>query len=746
MILEKQLSNSTANVGLINLTLGLSDQTIKVVQEFLATLQSVSVITEDIPKSKPEDLNKVFYENYKLYYDTYRSKVCVEELDLYERLVNFICMSNMKVADLKSLKHLVKNYYISDNNQFNYGELECQFNVNVGVEYKIVYKNESYVGVYSNEEDPTKLKSSYTKLLSSEYLYKISDGVIKVRKFKDGSYVRFRFMFNVDSFDEVKLFINNVLNDSLFSKWQFKGVCNDEDIIKIRYIYSIKKTLQESIELAEEGVDAIKSMDFITYKCMDIVRKKMYFSSYARSDGFSSIFYEIKDFLIPLLLHYFVPEKDKEFFYKMINYVTCSTRFYSMMGYAGFEEKSKEGVKSILENRGKMERLISKILYNKSLSKKEDFVYQNAFHANKFFGITSYDQVDKIVDIITRRDSYKNFNIQEAEKDEMYLSKINDKSPFDDIGVSEETVYLSIMAINALYKIPDSKLRNEKRAELIKRAKRFINKDEYDMFGEIIVKFTSESDGLFYYLPKESMSIKVNLFKNIRDYFEDNEYIKKNRSSAMVAFIEGYASNTTLYENINDVSVVINDVERIITEGGVTELYGANKGNPVKLEDCCIVPTPYVNAFSKIPIEGDYNGEYILSKREIANIIKYVLSVDLNEIEEESVGYTAMQHTVSVQEECAAIYVNENDNLKVEDGYEDSTLGQVDTKSITTGVIYQQEQDVFVGDSVQENVCNNVSTPVDSVVEQTNISSSSSVTINQKFGWFEIVQGETKIF
>lgn len=708
MILENSIQNE------LNTFIGITDSTLNIIQEFLSVIEDATTLTSDITKKSGDEISALAYKAYINNYEFFRSKVCQQDAVIFEKLINYICMSSYATISLKKFPEFKNNYYISDHSQLGANGFLSTFNTPVGIEYKLYYKTETFSGVSVASDkfsfsSKYSLSNAYNNLFSQSNMKKISDGLIKVIRFKDGSSIKMKFLINTPSLDEFKININKILNEEFFKKWQFKGLCNDLELLQIRYIFKIKNDLEHIFNLPGDKGD-LKSIDLITYKCISWVISTMQFRAISGLNPTSGILTEIREIVVPLCIIYFIPEKDRELFYKLINYITYATPSNSTMGYNGLTEINREKTISILENMGKMERLLGKVIYNKSISKKDMTLRLNTFYHRQPLTITSLSDLEYMIGYITNLESYKKFN--PGTNDDSFLTQTTKVEPFKHLGISEEGMYLALMAVNALYKIPDYTIRNNSRADIIKRAKRFVDANEYERFSEIIIKFTTEEENKFCYVPPTKMNLDISIFGDFYCVFTEDMFIKKDLSlfgAYKMPVNNGYSAKKTI-NNTNNLLQAYKDINQLFLDGLVIDF---KKQVVDSANDCFIAITPTIDELSWVFSEHIISGCPHLRNKKIANLVESVLGIEYGFIAspKEGVEYeeynASITDTNNIYQEGSVIVtpinniINGVQNNDIESNTNNcDTFQQIDNTSVT------KEQPCVTDITSSQNICN----------------------------------------
>lgn len=651
------LENSTNNE--LNIFTGMTDSTLMIIQEFLNVIEDATTITTDIAKKEGAELSELAFNAYINNYEHFKSRVSQQDLDTFEKIVNYICTSSYKCVDLKEVIEFKSHTYESDYGQFGDNK-QCSFNTKVGIEYKLCYKNEVFTGVnctlIANRNNIYTLSSAISNLFSDSNLTNISNGLIKKRTFKNGSFIKMKFILNTTSFDEFKLNISNIMKDEFFQKWQFRGIPSKEDFLRIRYFHKLKSELFGKSRFMGDEKE-LKSMHPITYYCINWVINTSYFRATSSKNPSSAVLNDIRDFIVPICMDYFVPDSDKELFYKLIYYVTYANNLEATLGFNGLSETNREKALCIIENLEKMRRLIGKVVYDKSIASKDINLRLNTFNPQYPLCVNNFNDVDLLVEYITNLSSFKDFSLDKINHEESLFDDNSKTEPFKEIGISEEGMYLALLAIKSLYEMSNKGIRDNARSLIIKRAKRFVDANDYEIFSEIITKFTEEEEHKFIYIPSNKMDINTHAYKSISNYFTDGKYINKRIPSGSTLYVSLKGDNRPFIKTIkstNNLFEAYSSLNKFFLQGLISTREGKYLDS---INECFISLIPSLDILSWRFEECILSGNPQLRNQKIAALVKEVLEVEdgyiaypKDGVEYEEVSFNNSTNSVSVTE------------------------------------------------------------------------------------------------
>lgn len=568
------------------LTNELTDQTLNIIREFLKTIEESSKFDKNITRLEPKDFTKAVYDSFIYNYEHFKSQVHESDLPLYEKVINYICVSGYDSTKLNDIKELRLNSFIESmvfSNDYTLGA----FNTPVGIQYHLIRSKGSFKGICCSDIDDSYydsqlcVSSAYKKLFAGPYLLQISKGVIKANSFQEGSFIKMKFWLTTIDFDSFKKAIANIINDNIFKRWCYSQIPTQMEDLEIRLFFTIRDYLKSS--KSDHHFDDLNIAKPITFKCIDWTIRKC--TSIYNPQTYNK---KLRDIIMKVCLQLFIPDEDKEFFYKITKFLTLENGEYAILGYNGLLETNKKEAEKINLNLQKMERRLREIVFGKSANNRE---IKNTLNVNTFSILAlpaNINEFQGFLKFILDSDVYKNFNPNFNDNEiDLFLQTTKFPNPFESIGISEETALLVTMVANCLLKIPEQDIREEACKRVLDKAKRIVNKNNYLKFKDIVLKIIKFNNGIFENLPEQNTNLQAVLYSSRNEVFFTSkaEESKENSLESILMkpnvfnsyFIKDDRSfNPFCVNSSNNIELVRKTVESFIEDKLIYKYNGAS--------------------------------------------------------------------------------------------------------------------------------------------------------------------------
>ena len=479
--------NSTSDNDTVR---GISVKTFDIINDFLLEIKLSNKVTDF--KDYKQNPTKRF-EAYSNSYDKYYNMVRVEDRLIFSKLVNYITAENeIKFAD-------------NNEHTFNYRDYLYSHSSNLPliVNYKASYKGAIINGLFEEK--------SY---IESDLIYNLEKYLLRsfianadrlnwserskiIDEIKIEAYPCYNIDFNTSDLFKLEKTTSKILDSQHFKEWEFVGLRDVDELNLLSFIFSAKN---EVISHKGCGATVLNNIN------VDTCRYASHLIHAIKCNNLNNISnveekYNIYNKLYPYIYRQIIPQ-DRDFFAKLVNYLSFENENYSMHGYDVTGENGTCSY-SLYSKAETIERheLFNKIRHicdNRKPSKDIGYFGNYSSFCHSFLGGSAVSENNdfkerriKALKDIMSNDLFINWKFSglktDEEKEFELPSNIDTLKPY---GFSENSFFVLSYFINHLCRIGSQEDRDIEKDKLLNKVLKLIPINEVALFNKILNYFT----------------------------------------------------------------------------------------------------------------------------------------------------------------------------------------------------------------------------------------------------------------
>lgn len=464
----------------------------------------------------------------------------------------------------KSIFAKLVNYITAEGGNRN-GYSEYASNMPMCIDYSISYKSKVLKGVY--REDRYYCESNLMYRLSKMILKEFNEeGTLNsqfkaLESMKMEIYSSYDILFNLNDEEALEEQILSILDSPHFKNWKFKGERTESEREILSYIFDAKR---EVMSHKGRGQILYNGINIDTCRYVACLIGFVKHGKFSRVKDLNEKI-ELYNKIYPFFLEE-ISKDNKDIFSKMANFLTFENEKYSITGYNGFSNTSKEAISNRLnlfnkakvicegKPKKKMEAPEIKINYPKFM---HAFTGGSAIHNDVEGDKTRLDIIKELV----HEKTFIEWEFTGLKTEKESFKELTTDDKFKEINFSENSYYLLGYTVNNINKEETCEKRCAKKEEITNKILELIPTSEHSTFNTMLKYLTSEDENGF----------------NVNAPFMDMEtkIIRKSDGRILGRL---YSRNINQYSQVskesilNEINEIYSDFKKTLTEDNFSDL------------------------------------------------------------------------------------------------------------------------------------------------------------------------------